>query len=297
MEIKQLTYFVTVVHMGNISSAAKKLHISQPPLSLQMKLLEEELGVVLFERGARRIVLTECGKLFYERAMTVLNILDHTQDEVQNLNSGVSGLLRIGLISSASPYFIGNVLEEFCRQWQEIHFSFSEGNTYQLLELLQENVIELAVVRTPFSMDGFEGIRMKKEPMMAVGMPEFFETCKKGENNTISLRELSGVPLILYRRWEEVLRDAFAKAVCEMNVRCKVDDARTALLCAQKGFGVGIMPASIVPMDREDGTMRLKIDCEELNSSILLLHAKNKQLSGAAQALVQYVMQMNTDVM
>ena len=187
-------------------------------------------------------------------------------------------------------------------------------------------MIELAVVRTPFSMDGFEGITLKKDPMMAVGVPSYFESGKIGresskengncyarekddgnensykneknhgkeENQTrdmISLRELSGHPLILYRRWEEVLRNAFAKEGCEMDVRCKTDDARTALLCTQKGFGIGIMPASIVPMEKEDGTLRVKIDCEELDSSILLLQAKNKTLSGAAEALVQYVTQ------
>ena len=63
MDIKQLLYFVTVVDEGNISSAAKKLHISQPPLSTQIRLLEEELGSILFERGARKIQLTEAGRM------------------------------------------------------------------------------------------------------------------------------------------------------------------------------------------------------------------------------------------
>ena len=67
MNLKQMEYFVAIVNEGNISAAAKSLHISQPPLSAQMKLLEDELGVVLFERGSRSIFLTEAGKIFYEK--------------------------------------------------------------------------------------------------------------------------------------------------------------------------------------------------------------------------------------
>ena len=67
MELRQLSYFTTIVNEGNISQAAKKLNISQPPLSHQMKLLEAELGVTLFERGSRRIRLTPAGKTFYDR--------------------------------------------------------------------------------------------------------------------------------------------------------------------------------------------------------------------------------------
>ena len=67
MELKQLLYFVTVVEEGTISAAAKKLFISQPPLSAQMKLLEDELGCVLFQRGQRQIQLTEAGKKLYAR--------------------------------------------------------------------------------------------------------------------------------------------------------------------------------------------------------------------------------------
>lgn len=69
MELRQLSYFTTIVNEGNISQAAKKLNISQPPLSHQMKLLEAELGVTLFERGSRRIRLTPAGKTFYDRRL------------------------------------------------------------------------------------------------------------------------------------------------------------------------------------------------------------------------------------
>lgn len=79
MDLKQLTYFVTVIKEGTISGAARKLNLSQPPLSTQMKLLEEEFGCVLFERGSRKIQLTEAGQLLYERAVTMLELSEVTK--------------------------------------------------------------------------------------------------------------------------------------------------------------------------------------------------------------------------
>ena len=86
MELRQLHYFVTIVNEGNISQAAKRLHISQPPLSHQMKLLEEELGVTLFERGSRRIRLTLPGKALYEKALAILDLSALAKTEIINVN-------------------------------------------------------------------------------------------------------------------------------------------------------------------------------------------------------------------
>ena len=82
MNIKQLQYFVTIVENGTITAAAKKLGISQPPLSAQMKLLEEELGVTLMERGARQVRLTDAGRILYRRAVSIVELTDTTLKEL-----------------------------------------------------------------------------------------------------------------------------------------------------------------------------------------------------------------------
>ena len=74
MDIRKLQYFTAIVDEGSITGAAKRLHMSQPPLSTQMKLLEEELGVILFDRGSRNIQLTDAGKLLYNRAHAILEL-------------------------------------------------------------------------------------------------------------------------------------------------------------------------------------------------------------------------------
>ena len=101
MDIRQLIYFATIVEEGSISAAAKKLHLSQPPLSYQLKLLEEELHLQLLQRGARGVQLTEAGKVLYKRAQGILELTERTQKELQAMAGGFAGTLHIGTVSSS----------------------------------------------------------------------------------------------------------------------------------------------------------------------------------------------------
>ena len=100
MELRQLAYFVAIAQSGTITAAAQKLHMSQPPLSLQLQKLEEELGCPLFERDTRHLRMTPAGELFYERAQGILQQCADLKREMADLQAGGRGLLRIGSVSS-----------------------------------------------------------------------------------------------------------------------------------------------------------------------------------------------------
>ena len=91
MNLKQLEYFIAIADGGSISAAARSLHISQPPLSTQMHLLEDELGQILFDRGPRSIRLTEAGRLFYERAQNILDMAAAAKKDLEQLGQGAAG--------------------------------------------------------------------------------------------------------------------------------------------------------------------------------------------------------------
>lgn len=107
MDIRQLLYFTTIAEEGSISAAAKKLHLSQPPLSYQMKLLEEELHLPLIERSARGIALTEAGRVLYKRAQGILELSELTRKEMLAMASGFTGTLHIGTVSSSGASLLG----------------------------------------------------------------------------------------------------------------------------------------------------------------------------------------------
>ena len=97
MDFHQLQYFVAIAESGSITAAAKKLFLSQPPLSMQMKRLEKELGCVLFLRGAREVQLTEAGKLLYTRAKSMLELRRITEEELAVCSEQTSGTIRLEL--------------------------------------------------------------------------------------------------------------------------------------------------------------------------------------------------------
>ncbi len=240
MDFKQLTYFYTTVQEGNISKAAQRLHISQPPLSTKLKDLEEELGLTLFERGSRKIELTQAGRIFYARTASILELMDLAIKELDDYKQGKMGTLRIGIISSISSTLINEWLHEFHKCYPNIQFNIFEGNTYEQLEKLRNNLIELAIVRTPFSADDLE-CTLRKEHVFAVGTPEFFQGIT---TPTVTLKEICQKPLILYRRWENVIWHICQSEHLTPQIFCMNDDARTTASMTNAGLGIGIIPES-----------------------------------------------------
>ena len=282
MNLKQMEYFTTIVNEGSISAAAKALHISQPPLSTQMKLLEEELGVTLFERGSRAIVLTDAGKVFYDRAQGILDMAGAARQELEQMGRGLHGALRLGMVSSTETQPIIGRIADFRTQHHGVNFCIYEGNTYQLMDKLNTGLIEAAIVRSPFPEDSFDCIYLSEEPMMAVGMEEHFP---ETEADSISLEQLAGCPLIIYRRWEGVLNRMLPHGRAEY--LCINDDARTSLTWADTGIGIAIMPASIARCTRPG--MRMKtITTPGFTSRITLIKRKNVPLSAIGQDFIRF---------
>lgn len=270
MDLKQLSYFTAIVDEGSISAAAKKLHISQPPLSHQMKSLENELGVVLFERGLRSITLTDAGKLLYTRAKTILDMASATKMEIDNLGRGLSGTLRIGMVSSSSLGHIARKLRDFREIYPEVTYQIYEGNTYQMLDALKTSQIDLALVRAPFPETGFVCYKYREEYFVAAGQAGVLE-------DEDGLVELAHKPLILYRRWEPFIREVFEKRGLAFRTACIADNAWTCIQMAKTGMGIAIVPESFAV---EDGEIKVcHIGEEALKSQLMLVKREDRYIS------------------
>lgn len=175
MDFHQLQYFVTIAESGSITAAAKKLFLSQPPLSMQMKRLEKELGCVLFLRGAREIQLTEAGKLLYNRAKSLLELRRVTEEELAACADATSGTIRLGMISSVGSSLLPQWIAVFHTRHPDIRFSVYEADTYQILEKLHQDRVEVALVRSPFSAEGIQRIPLRSESLIAVGHRSFLK--------------------------------------------------------------------------------------------------------------------------
>ena len=140
--------FYAIVEEGNISHAAQRLDIAQPALSRQMKRLETSLGVQLFERGSRRIRLTDAGKVMYARVEHILGIVDGAVREITEMGSGVVGAVRLGTITTSGAMLVPELLSEFHRRYPQVTYQIWEAEGARILELLDNRVIEIGITRT-----------------------------------------------------------------------------------------------------------------------------------------------------
>ena len=264
MEIRQLEYFRKIAQTGSINEAARQLNMSQPPLSYQLKLLEEELDVVLFERSRQGVTMTEAGKLLYQRSEELLQFADSTKLEVSQI--GKRQVLRLGMTSTTVGPILP-IISAFVQKHPEVTFEVHDGSTYSLADLLRNGIIDVSVVRTPLQLDDLDYQLFCEEPMIAVSGPGV-------SGGDLSLKELTGTPLILYRRYERFLLDAFHAQDLEPRVLCVCDDARDAMQWAEQGLATAIFPRSMENLCK--GLCIRPILEKSLNTRILLIWRSGK---------------------
>ncbi|HPW53846.1 MAG TPA: LysR family transcriptional regulator [Erysipelotrichaceae bacterium] len=275
MDVKQLNYFLTIAQEGSISAAARKLYMSQPPLSAQMKLLEEELGCNLFVRGSKNITLTEEGKILYQRAESILNQIKSTTLEIKEASR--FEVVRIGVISSIVDE-AAKILADFHLKNDKVIYEITEANTYRLLEMLKDGTISMAFVREPYLKGGFKQVRIFEDKLVAVGkdLPE-----------AIDLTYLSGKPLIIYRRWIEVVREQFDSIDVPFDYICLNDDARTTVSLVKNGLGIGLVPLSSVN-ENSGLDIRAVID-STIATSVDMVYLPNSYKNASCSKLIKYI--------
>lgn len=285
MDIRQLKYFLTIAEEGQITSAAKKLNMAQPPLSQQLKNLEDELGVKLIERGSRHIELTDAGKLLRNKAEQILNLTDSALIEIKDFKKGLNGTLTLGTVSSSGTMLLNKRISHFRKNYPKVKFEIFEGNTFKVMELLNNGIIEVGVVRTPFNPAKFNCKYTEPEPMIAIMNKEYFIDSNR---DFIFLEELKDKPLIIYRRFEQLIYQVCIDSGFEPEIFCKNDDARTTVLWANAGLGIGIIPKSAFPLAYNANLSYKEIKASTLNTQIAAIWLKDKYISSMASKFIDY---------
>ncbi len=195
MELHQLRYFCAVAETGSFSRAAQHSHVSQPSLSQQILKLEGELGVRLFDRLGRSVRLTEVGKAFLPRALSVLRELEAARGDVVESKESVSGQVAVGVIPTVAPYFLPPVLAAFAKLFPKSTVTVVEEITPVLLERLRAGSIDIALLALPVRGHEFEALPLITEPLFAA-LPR---NHRLSRNKTVALGELRKEPFLLLR--------------------------------------------------------------------------------------------------
>ena len=285
MDIKELTNFIAIAENGSISKAARELHISQPPLTKQLQRLETELNVTLFERTSKGVTLTKKGRMFYRRA---LSLIAFSESIFSELNSKSESTINIGMISSSSAYSI-MLIEKYLLE-NDDSFSITEGITFNLLELLEKHLIDLAIIRTPFDMNKFfEYVKLIDDELVVVGRPTFLNN----DLEAIRFETLYSLPIIAARRWVSHIEKNMPESHGNLDFKYICDDNRTALSFATKGLCVALLPKSTLerfePALSKDFLISKSIAHTFTKTSLYLVYDKDNIFSTASQKFVDFV--------
>ena len=185
-----------------------------------------------------------------------------------------SGSIRLGVISSVGCSLLPQWLKSFHLQYPQIRFSLYESDTYQILEKLHQDRVELALVRSPFSAEGIQKVPLQTESLIAVGHHSFFSKA-----DTISLQELADRPLIIYRRWEHILNQTFRTLELPVSYFCVNEDARTTVYWADAGLGIGIVPESACSLLQNPETRIVPISDSLPDTTIYLVRREQAYLA------------------
>ncbi|WP_040713196.1 LysR family transcriptional regulator [Paenibacillus curdlanolyticus] len=293
MDIRQLRYFLAIADAGQITRAAKALNMEQPPLSRQLKQMERELGVTLFDRSGKQLTLTHAGELMRERAEGLLRQFHETLQEVKEVEEGVQGLLSIGAVVSCVS-LLPRAIERFREKYPQVTFKISEGDHYQLGDALAKRSIELVVARLPFefAIDSpyeHDVLRLPSDPFVAV-IPSKWSPADK--EASISLAELAAHPFLTLKTdqttgMHEQVMNEFRRSGLAPNIICECSSVAIILSLVAAGLGATVLPKSVVAMSPIDAIRMLDIEHADFQSEVGIVWLKDRYLSKSARHFIE----------
>jgi DNA-binding transcriptional LysR family regulator len=255
MELRHLRYFLAVAEELHFHRAAERLHISQPPLSQQIRALERELGVTLLERNRRRVTLTVAGEGFRDDARAILGAVDRAAERARNVARGSLGTLSIGFVGSAmfSPT-LPDILRTFRALHPDVDLILRELPTVAQLHAIVGGELDVGVIRGPVEPDDIDArlelMSIQREHLVAA-LPADHRLASRRRLRAGELRGDSFV--ILARREAPGLYAGLATAMGDAGVPddvLEVAEMQTIISLVAGGFGVSLVPASVGQVER-----------------------------------------------
>ena len=281
MELRVLRYFLAVVREENILRASEFLHITQPSLSRQLAQLEDELGAKLFERGSRKITLTEAGILLRRRAEEIVSLADKTEQEFTELNGGddISGIISIGCGEINAVSELAKMIKAFSEKYPNINFNFYSGNADHTKEQIDKGLLDFGLLLEPVDIDKYDYLRMPVQEHWIAVLPK---NSPLAEKENITPQDLSDKPLIMpsRNRVKSELANWFGSCYNEKHVFSSNNLINNAALMVEQGLGIALAVEGSVTLYGNDRVCVKKLYPDLVSTSVIAW--KKHQPMGAA---------------
>ena len=251
MELRHLRYFVAVAEELNFRRAAERLRVAQPALSSQIKNLEQELGVKLFDRTTRSVQLTPTGQVFLSEARGILTATHHAEQLVRKAELGLVGTLRLGVITPATGPLLARVLRHFHQKFPGVQLSLSALTTTEQLKRLRAGEIDAGLLRPPVVSPDLETRFVEQAPQM-LAVPAGHRLAKKRK---LEWMDFNGEGLVmihpdLQHSFYDPFIAACAKAGAKTHVAQYAQDVQIKMWLISAGFGIAPVTATLVEIRR-----------------------------------------------
>ncbi len=288
-EFFQLRCFVAVAEELNFRRAAERLNMTQPPLSRQIRLLEDRVGVKLFDRTNRRVRLTSAGEDFFANAIDILQRAEHAVLTARQAERGEIGSVAMGFVPSASLEFIPRIVGAIAAALPDVTFSPTEMMSYEIVEALRSGRLDIGLTRMAGRGDEITCRRAVSEPFV-LAVPADHPLARQAE---VTASDLDGAPFVAYSAdrggyLREVQSGLFASLGIAPRTMQEVSQTHSVLALVNRGIGVALVPASACAM-RMDNLAYRPIDLPSRFRSDLYLAFGPKRRSSAIHQRVTTV--------
>ena len=293
MELRHLRYFLAVCEEMNFTKAAEKLMIAQPPLSRQIKDLEEELGAQLFVREHHALRLTEEGIRFRDYSNRIVSLADRSVEDIKEMHTGLKGTVYIAQVEGKAPRLSATFISSFTKKYPDVQFNIWNGNSDEVTQRVRNGLADLAIIMEPFDPQGFHSMPIYSEPWIAMFSKE--HPLAKTKGKTIPLEKLADHDLIIPSRGSRLqeISDWFAPLGITPSIKAKIANATSAYELCEQNVGVAIYPAAVADLIHGDRVHIREITNPRHTTTYILIYPDTHPLTPVAEKFVESIIEKN----
>ncbi len=287
MTLKQLEVFIAVADTRSFSKGGELVSLAQSTVSQHIRALEDELGARLFDRSLTQVHLTEAGQLFYSHAIKISRQCAEAQEEIKRFQGLEQATLRVGASTIPAAYLIPDLLGSFKARWPGVRLELQQGDSQEVIKLLQENLVEIAVVGGKYNEDDFCFKELLQDRIILVG-----RSAETG--STISVEELKNLPLIIRETGSgtrQATDSALKKAALDtsnLNVVAQLGSSEAVRRSVLSGSGYAFISKIAIAPELADRTLKeILVEGVEIKRSFYMAWHCGRTLSPAAEEFIQ----------
>jgi LysR family transcriptional regulator, low CO2-responsive transcriptional regulator len=282
LTVRQLEVLAAVGREGSVTAAAESLHLTQPAVSMQLRQLEQQLALTLFETVGRRLQITEPGKELVQLAVEVLTRIDDLEQTARSLRGVGHGRVRLGVVSTAK-YFAPRLLAQFVKLHSGVEFKLTIHNRAEIIDQLQSYAIDLGIMGQPPEGMQLEGTAFAPNPLVAIAAPSHPLSLRRG----LHPHDLTDQPFIV-REAGSGTRSAMDRYLVEHDVKIRrvmeADSNETIKQAVMAGIGLGFVSIHTVRAELAAARIAvLDVSGLPLQRQWFAVHSRQRRLTPAAE--------------